>query len=92
MFYTTNQSHHWKKNQSEVAISGRLPNRTEKKKYEKKYGNKFEGKSHVTSGQDLLRSLLVKHAQCSDPLDPPQMWFCPYPYTTLIPLKYFNSN
>ena len=26
MFYSTNQSHHWKLNQSEVAISGRLAN------------------------------------------------------------------
>jgi hypothetical protein len=88
MFYITNQSHHGKES------TGKKVRKkcTEKKKYEKKYGNKFEGKSHVTSGQDLLRSLLVKHAQWSDPLDPPQMWFCPYPYTTLIPLKYFNSN
>ena len=26
MFYSTNQSYHWKMNQSEVAISGRLAN------------------------------------------------------------------
>jgi hypothetical protein len=26
MFYSTNQSYHWKLNQSEVAISGRLSN------------------------------------------------------------------
>ena len=26
MFYSTNQSYHWKLNQSEVAISGRLAN------------------------------------------------------------------
>jgi hypothetical protein len=39
----------------------------------KKYGKKIEGKSHVTSGQGLFRSLPVKHAQWSDPLDPPQI-------------------
>jgi len=26
MFYTTNQSYHWKLNQSEIVISGRLAN------------------------------------------------------------------
>jgi hypothetical protein len=30
----------------------------------KKYGKHIEGKSHVTSGQGLFRSLLVKHAHC----------------------------
>ena len=31
---------------------------------------------------EKVTSLPVKHAQWSDPLDPPQIWFCPYPYTT----------
>jgi hypothetical protein len=44
------------------------------KKYGKEIdGKKVRGKSHVTSGQGLFRSLLVKHAQWSDPLDPPQI-------------------
>ena len=33
----------------------------------------------MTSGQGLFWPLPVKHAQWSDP---PQMWLCPYPYTT----------
>ena len=30
MIYSTNQSHHWKLNQLEVAISGRLANQIER--------------------------------------------------------------
>jgi hypothetical protein len=50
MFYSNNKSYHWKLNQSEVAISGRLANQGLLKKYgkigreekveEKKYGKK----------------------------------------------------
>jgi hypothetical protein len=32
MFYSTNQSYHWKLNQSEIAISGRLANQKPGKK------------------------------------------------------------
>ena len=41
-------------------------------------GKKVRGK--VTSLP--VTSLPVKHAQWSDPLDPPQMRLCPCPYTT----------
>jgi hypothetical protein len=55
MIYSTNQSHHWKLNQLEVAISGRLANQIEriepkitvKKVPGKKYGKKSTKKRYV---------------------------------------------
>jgi hypothetical protein len=42
----------------------------------------------ITSGHVTSDHLTSGHAQWSDPPhDPPQIWFCPYPYTTHLPLQ-----
>ena len=57
-----------------------------KQKYGKKYGKKIEEKSHVTSEEDLFRSLLVKHAQWSDPPRSPSN------VVLSVPIYYFDST